>query len=138
MSVEFTDNSVKVKAALNDAAIAYLHEAAGEMESQVKRNQTRVGTGQTKNAWTYTVDESKGEAVVGNPLENAIWEEFGTGEHALHGDGRKGGWVYKDDKGEWYFTMGKEPIRPLFNAFTALKSKLIRRAEQVLKERMGD
>lgn len=77
MAVEFTDYSVKVKKALNDAAIAYLYEAAGEVEAQTKRNQTRVDTSDTKNKWTYTVDESKGEAVVGNPLENAIWEEFG-------------------------------------------------------------
>ena len=25
-------------------------------------------------------------------MENAIWEEFGTGEYALNGDGRKGKW----------------------------------------------
>lgn len=139
MAVEFTDNSASVKAAINDASIAYLYDAAGELEAQTKRNQEiRVKTGQTKNAWTYTVDESKGEAVIGNPQENAIWEEFGTGEYALNGDGRKGGWVYKDNKGEWHFTMGKTPLRPFYKAFTSLKSKLIRRAEQIMKERIGD
>jgi hypothetical protein len=138
MSVEFTDNSVKVKAALDDAAIAYLYEAAGELEAQTKRNQTRVDTAETKNKWTYMVDESKGEAVVGNPLENAIWEEFGTGEYALNGDGRKGGWFYKDKKGEGHYTHGKTPLRAFFNAFTSLKPKLIRRAEQIMKERMND
>ncbi len=137
-SVEFTDNSIKVKTALSDAAISFLYEAAGEMEAQAKRNQTRVDTGQTKNAWTHVVDESKGEAVIGNPLENAIWEEFGTGENALNGDGRKGGWAYKDNKGEWHFTKGKTPLRPLYKAFTSLKSKLINRAGQILKERMND
>lgn len=138
MSVKFTDYSAKVKAAIDDAAIAYLYEAAGELETQVKRNQTRTDTAQTKNAWTYTVDESSGEAVVGNPLENAIWEEFGTGEYALNGDGRKGGWFYKDKKGDGHYTHGKTPLRALHNAFTTLKPKLIRRAEQVLKERIGD
>lgn len=139
MAVEFTDNSASVKAAINDASIAYLYDAAGELKSQTKRNQEiRVKTGQTKNAWTYTVDESKGEAVIGNPQENAIWEEFGTGEYALNGDGRKGGWVYKDNKGERHFTMGKTPLRPFYKAFTSLKSKLIRRAEQIMKERIGD
>lgn len=135
-NVEFTDNSVKVKAALDDATIAYLYEAAGAMEAQTKRNQTRVDTGQTKNAWTYAVDESSGVATVGNPLENAIWEEFGTGEYALNGDGRKGGWFYKDQKGEGHFTHGKTPLRPLFSAFNSMKSKLIARAEQIVKERM--
>ena len=76
MSVQFTNNSARVKEALDDAVIAYLHEAGGELEAQVKRN-TKVGSGQLKNSWKYTVDESKGECTVGSPLENAIWEEFG-------------------------------------------------------------
>ncbi len=137
MSVQFEDYSVQVMAALDDAAIAYLYEAGGELEAQVKRN-TRVGrTGQTKGSWQYVVDESKGECVVGNPLENAIWEEFGTGEFALHGDGRKGGWTYRDDyDGKFYKTFGKKPNRALQSAFNTLKNALIRRAEQVLKGRM--
>lgn len=132
MSVEFTDNSAKVKDALNDAVIAYLYEAGGELEAQVKRN-TRVGSGQLKNSWNYIVDESKGETVIGSPLENAIWEEFGTGEYALHGDGRKGGWHYQDDKGNWHHTYGKTPHRAFHSAFNSLKNALIRRAEEVLK-----
>lgn len=136
MSVKFTNNSAKVKGALNDAVVAYLYEAGGELEAQVKRN-SRVGsTGQTKNAWTHKVDESKGICTVGNPLENAIWEEFGTGEFALHGDGRKGGWFYKDDEGKWHHTYGKKPHRAFQNAFNSLKNALIRRAEEVLKGRM--
>lgn len=137
MSVQFEDYSMQVMAALDDACIAYLYEAGGELESQVKRN-TRVGrTGQTKGAWQYKVDESKGECVVGNPLENAIWEEFGTGEYALHGDGRKGGWYYQDDyDGTWHHTHGKTPNRALHSAFNTLKNALIRRAEQVLKGRL--
>ena len=97
MAVEFHDFSMEVKAALDDAVKAYLYEAGGELESQVKRN-SRVGTGQLKNSWTYKVDEDKGICTIGSPLENAIWEEFGTGEYALHGDGRKGGWYYQDEK----------------------------------------
>ena len=135
MLVRFENNSMKVKAALDDAAIAYLYEAAETLSSQAADN-TRVGKGETKNAWTYKVDESKGEAVVGNPLENAIWEEFGTGEFALHGDGRKGGWTYQDEDGNWHHTEGKTPNRALHSAFTSLKSALIHRAEEVLKGRM--
>lgn len=135
MSVKFTNNSVRVKNALDDAVAAYLYEAGGELEAQVKRN-SRRGTGQLANSWAYRVDESKGECVVGSPLENAIWEEFGTGEYALHGDGRKGGWVYKDDKGKWHHTYGKKPHRAFQNAFNSLKNALIRRAEEVLKGRM--
>ena len=135
MSVQFTDNSAVVKAALDDAVKAYLYEAGGELEAQVKRN-SRVGTGQLKNSWAYKVDESKGECVVGSPLENAIWEEFGTGEYALHGDGRKGGWYYQDDKGVWHHTYGKTPHRAFQRAFNSLKNALISRAEEVLKGKM--
>lgn len=135
MAVKFTNNSAKVKAALDDAVIAYLHEAGGELEAQVKRN-SRVGSGQLKNSWTYEVDESKGETTVGSPLENAIWEEFGTGEYALHGDGRKGGWYYQDEKGKWHHTYGKKPHRAFHSAFITLKPALIKRAQEVLKARI--
>lgn len=136
MPVDFTDNSIKVKAALEDAVLVFLEEATGELEAQTARNQTRVATGDTKGKWTHVVDEGKLEGVVGNPLENAIWEEFGTGEYALEGNGRKGGWKYQDEKGEWHYTTGKTPLRPLHKAYTKLKPKIIKRAEEVLKGRM--
>ena len=50
MSVEFKDNRIEVEAALDDAAIAFLYEAAGELQAAVKRN-TAVKTGQLKNSW---------------------------------------------------------------------------------------
>lgn len=137
MSVEFTDNSAQVMAALDAATEAYLYEAGGELEAQVKRN-TRVGSGQLKNSWKYNVDMSAKQTQVGSPLENAIWEELGTGEYALNGDGRKGGWSYKDDKGNWHHTCGKTPHRAFHRAFTSLKSALIRRAEEILKERLSE
>lgn len=123
MALEFEDYSMQVKAALNNAIIAFLHEAAGEVESQVKRN-TPVDTGQLKGSWDYKVDEHKGEAVIGSPLENAIWNEFGTGQYALHGDGRKTPWKYQDVKGEWHRTTGKRPQRSFHHAFEFLKPKL--------------
>lgn len=135
MAVEFHDYSMEVKASLNDAIRAYLYEAGGEVQSQAKRN-SRVDTGQLKNSWDYRVEEEKGNCTIGSPLENAIWEEFGTGEYALEGNGRKGGWKYKDDKGKWHFTYGKTPNRTLWRAFVSLKSALISRAEEVLKARM--
>lgn len=132
--VEFKDFSIQVKTTMKDLAYAALEEACGELESQVKRN-TAVDTGQTKNAWTHTVKESDDvtTGTVGNPLENAIWEELGTGEHALNGDGRKGGWFYVDRKGKGHFTRGKHPRRPFFKAYTALKNRLIKRIQDIFK-----
>ena len=136
MAVEFQDNRIEVKAAMCSAIVAFLHEACGELEAQTKRN-SKVKTGQTKGSYGYAVDESGLVGYVGSDYENAIWEEFGTGEHALNGDGRKGGWRYMDEKGNWHFTRGKKPRRPLFKAFTALRAKITARAGQVLKERLG-
>lgn len=133
MAVKFEDYRIQVKAKMNDAVSQFLEEAAAEVESQTKRNQTRVDTGQTKGGWTHVVDESKSEAVVGNPLENAIWEEFGTGEFALEGNGRKGGWFYVDAKGEGHFTRGKTPLRALHKAFESCKAMIKRRAEEIMK-----
>ena len=131
-SVQFIDNTIEVIGAIKDAALVFLEEAAGELESQAMRN-TRVDTGQTKGAWSHKIEESAFQAVVGNPLENAIWEEFGTGEYALHGDGRKTPWKYKDRKGRWHITKGKRARRPFFNAFNANKEKI----QRVLQEKLG-
>lgn len=129
---ELTDNSIKVKGLMEDICLEWLEEAAGELEAQTKRNQTRVDTGQTKGGWTHEVDASSKTATIGNPLENAIWEEYGTGDYALGGDGRKGGWVYRDAKGEWHKTHGKKPLRPMFKAFSSTKPKLQKSLESKL------
>ena len=129
VAVEFEDNRMQVKEAIRDAAIGFLHEAAGEMVSQTARN-TKVKTSQTKRSWSYVVDEEALEAVIGSSFQNAIWEEFGTGEYALNNNGRKGGWVYRDERGKFHFTRGKKPRRPFFKAFKALKTAIIRKAER--------
>lgn len=132
MAIEFTDNSVAVTDAINDAIFSWLEEAAGELESQTKRN-SPVDTGQLKGSWTHIVDESAKEATVGSNLENAIWNEFGTGQYALEGNGRKTPWVYKDIKGKWHKTSGKKPQRSLHNAFESSKSRLQTALENILK-----
>lgn len=158
-NVEFTDNRIKVEAALDDAVIAFLYEAAVEVEAQTKIAQTRVDTGHTKGEWTHYVDEDKGEAVIGNPRENAIWEEYGTGEYALKKNGRKGGWwapvgpdgmsleqaskfskVKKDKAGNIVavFTYGKKPLRPLQKAFDKTKGKIIKQLGSILNQTFSE
>ena len=132
---DFKDNTVKVKNALANRAQAVLEEVAGELESQVKQN-TAVDTGQLKNSWSHSVKSTDDEhtATIGSPLENAIWEEFGTGEYALNGDGRKGGWFYVDAKGEGHFTHGKHPRRAFHKAYTSMKPKMIKHIQSKFKE----
>ena len=161
MSVEFQDFSIKVREELEKASIQFLEEAASELESQAKRNTVRgkVNGGDTIGRWSHTVEESKLEATIGNTSQNAIWEEFGTGEHALEGKGRKGGWhiligegegqisqavvdaynmpvKYGKDGKKFAYTTGKKPKRMLFTAFEKNKAKIIRRAQQIFKERL--
>lgn len=130
--VEFKDFSIQVKAAIDKNINAVLEECAGELESQVKRN-TRVRTGKTKNSFQHKVDDEKHIAYIGSNYENAIWEEFGTGEYALEGNGRKGGWFYEDEKGDGHFTYGKKPSRAFYKAYTSLKNKLIKHIQDSLK-----
>lgn len=137
--VEFHDYSIQVKAAINDAALQFLEEAASEIKAQTVRNIDRaraIDTGQLKGSWSHYVDESKMEATVGSPLENAIYTEFGTGEYAYNGKGRKGGWFYVDAKGKGHFTRGKKPVRMLHNAFASKKNAIARRAQQIFKEEL--
>ena len=131
-NIEFHDFSIKVKAAIDDRINAVLEECAGEIESQTKRN-SRVDTGKTKNSFRHRVDTADHVAYIGSDYENAIWEEFGTGEHALNGNGRKGGWAYVDEKGERHFTYGKKPSRAFWNAYTSLKNAVINRIQNSMK-----
>lgn len=130
--IHFTDNRFECKGAISDSIIAFLHEVGGEFASQTARN-SRVDTGQTKGSWDYVVDTSDLMVTVGSPLENAIWEEFGTGEYALNGNGRKGGWYYVDARGDGHFTHGKKPNRALWNAFETLKPSIKATMENKLK-----
>lgn len=134
-NIKFTDNSLEVKTRINDAISAWLYEVGGEIQARAVRN-SRVDTGQLKNSWDYNVDEGNQTVTIGSPLENAIWEEFGTGEYAMSG-GRQGGWVYVDAKGEGHFTRGKTPNRTLHKAFDPMKGKIKNMLEEKIKEELG-
>ena len=134
--VIFEDYTIEVLGAIDSKIDAVLEECAGEMESAVKRN-SRVDTGKTKSSFRHKVTGSfmsgKIEAHIGSNDENAIWEELGTGEYALQGNGRKGGWFYVDAKGVGHFTRGKSPSRAFWRAYTSLKDKIINHIQNSLK-----
>lgn len=164
--VEFKDFSIDVKAALNDTSIAWLHETANEVQAQAQRNckmEDDAGK-RLKGSYRNVVDEGKGAAQVGTPLEEGYWEEWGTGEYAAHGDGRKGWWVYIQGQasqggGQSYHTKeeaeeaaaflrrvkhldavvtnGRRPNYTLEKSFEAVKNPAIAQLERMLKERMG-
>lgn len=154
MGIEFENNTAKVKGLLYDKAIQFLNEAGGEVVAQVKRG-SRKDTSQTRNSFRYIVDENNLSVTIGSPLENAVWEEFGTGEYALEGNGRSTPWyipvdsydgnkkptykgkvviVYGKNGQAFYKTDGKQPSRALQNAIEKTTPKLNKRLEQLMKE----
>ena len=98
MAVVFKDFSMEVKAEINDTTIGWLYAWANEIASTAKRTCALDGEEGTQLRGSYRADvnENAGKAKIGTPLEAGYWEEWGTGEYAAHGDGRKGWWVYKD------------------------------------------
>lgn len=157
-NVEFHSYSVNVKTALKDKAIAFLYEIGGEIRSQAQRN-SRIKSTQTADSYQYKVDEDELAVHIGSDYWNAIYEEFGTGEHSIKGGGRKGYWVFVYDKDKKpqapkggktytkeeakrvvafmrskglnaYYTNGKTANRPLYRAFTTTEGKIQSVAER--------
>ncbi len=155
MAVELKDHSIEVKAELDEIAIAWLYTWANEIASHAKDNVKLEGDEgvQLRKSYRADVNESKGEAQIGTSLESGYWEEFGTGEYAVHGDGRQGWWVWKEgyegNGGDVlteaeakaiaasdptiHATNGRPPAHTLENAFTVNKPKAIADAEQRLR-----
>ena len=131
--VEFTENLDQITNQIEQKVLNWLEEASGEIEAQAVRN-SRVDSGQLKGSWKHVVDEANHEATIGSPLENAVWEEFGTGEYAAEGDGRKTPWKYQDRKGKWHTTTGKKPNRTLQRAMESKQKKVQNRLNQLLSE----
>jgi HK97 gp10 family phage protein len=114
--MKFVDNSKAVKRELERAAIRGLIKASLLVEGQAVLL-APVDKGGLRDSIGHKVDESELVAYVGTNCEYAIYVEFGTGEFAENGNGRKGGWVYKTPNGEVHFTYGMPPqpyLRPAF------------------------
>ena len=112
----FVDNSEAVKRELERAAIRGLIKASMLVENQAVLL-APVNTGALRNSIGYKVNESELAAYIGTNCEYAIYVEYGTGEFAEKGNGRKGGCVYKTPNGEVRFTYGMSPkpyLRPAF------------------------
>lgn len=171
-NVVFNDMSLEVEAALDATTIKWLYAWAEEITSTAKTT-CEMGKNpddgddakQLSGSYAYRVDDSAGKAQIGTPLEAGYWEEFGTGEYAAHGDGRKGWWIYckgqptmgggqtyatKEEalamaayiraryKKEAIVTNGRRPSHTLENAFKGNQAKAKADLEAKLKERMEE
>ena len=157
-NVVFEDFTVEVLGKIDDTILNALEESAGEIESMAKRN-TKVGKvagGKTKGSWQHKVDEEAYTAYIGNSQETAIWLEYGTGEYALEGNGRRGGWyvpigngagqmseavakaygfkiINGKDGQKFAHTYGMYPQRPLYKAFEQTKDKIKKHIQNELR-----
>lgn len=160
-NVKFYDYSVNVKSAIKEKALAFLKEIGGEIRSQASRNSRRRKS-HTADSFKFKIDKENMAVHIGSDYWNAIYEEFGTGEHAINGDGRKGYWIFVKSNGapkalkggktytkkearrimailrskgiEAYYTNGKKANRALFRAFTTTEPRI----EQVAKKYFGE
>ena len=157
----FKDFTGEVTEEIEQIILNWLEEGSSEIESEaIKRTGTGAYFRNIAEKWTHTIDKDKHKAVIGNPLENALWVEFGTGEYALKGDGRKGYWVFvkgsdgKSSKSTKQYTLqeakrtvafmrskgldamytkGTPPKRPLHHSFNTNEGLL----KDLLKDRLG-
>ena len=151
----FQNNSAQVISSLHDICVEWLYEIAEEVEAQTKRNcdNGAVDTGQLRGSYTYEIDEYNLSGKVGSPLENAVWSEFGTGNYAQYGNGRKTPWyvpvagytgkkrptyngkvvVVHTKNGDFYKTNGKRPHRMMQRAYDSVKNKAQKALEKKLK-----
>lgn len=129
MAITFISNIEVCKDVIGQEAYNFLTEVAGEIQGQAQRN-SRVDTGQLKSSWKWVLNEDEYKAYIGSNLENAIWEEFGTGIYAENNDGAKSGagrqtpWLYTDRHGKTHFTRGKTANHTLQRAYDMKKRSI--------------
>lgn len=129
MTFKLEDYSKERIADIERTAVKALTKVALVVESSAK-TKARFDTGQLRDGISHKVKVSGSETMahVGSNDDHAVYNEFGTGEFAEKGNGRKGGWFYVDASGKGHFTRGMTPqpfIRPAFRENKDTSIKLI-------------
>lgn len=115
---KFEDNSKKVKKHLGAVSEEAMEAATLFIEGQAKAL-APVDSGELRDKIDHVVKNVDSVVIgqVGSPLDYATYIEYGTGEFAENGIGRKGGWGYTDEEGIEHWTRGNKPqpfLRPAF------------------------
>lgn len=153
MKISIDDKLDLVEKDLRNRLENFIEEATSELESQIVKN-TAVDEGELKLSWEHRVDKVNLTGIIGSSKQNAIWEEYGTGNYAVNDDGRKTPWYIPVDevegthkptyKGEvtivygkngmaFYKTDGKRAKRMVFQAYSSLNPKIQRRLKEIMK-----
>lgn len=93
--IRFTDNRAQIKSGLQHAIDTAMKESLLVLEAEIKSN-AKVISGGLRNSINYQIKGTGDKTVgfIGSPLEYAKYVEYGTGEKAEKGAGRKGYWVF--------------------------------------------
>jgi HK97 gp10 family phage protein len=75
---------------------------------------------------------------VGPEVEYGPYIEYGTGIYAEGGQGRKGGWRYKDAHGNWHFTYGMRPQPFMRPAADEDKDQVVAAVEAAIKSKLKE
>lgn len=104
MSIEITDNSKEVSAAI-EAAILRGLEKCGLVAEGYAKKLCPVDTGLLRNSITHALS-GEPAVIIGTDSEYGAYVELGTGKYA--DGGRPTPWVYQDAKGNWHYTRGNK------------------------------
>ena len=102
--INLTDNADEILRAFEHQKKTAL-EAIGLQAEGYAKLKAPTRSGVLKNSLTHTVREDT--AYIGTNVYYAKYVELGTGIY--YPEGRKGGWRYQDEKGNWHFTYGSKP-----------------------------
>lgn len=133
-TVELNDYTDNIISSFDKKVNSFLLEVKDSVASQASLN-SPVDTGGLSRSFETDsfVDKNEKVAYIGSSLKYSIYQEFGTGEYALEGNGRKGGWIYKSSKdGKFYRTNGVKPQRMLYRALLAKKPQITSQAKKIL------
>jgi len=115
-NIKIAANSISdVISMINKSCNAAVDNAMFEIAKLSKKNIIRlinsrdiINSGLLKSSIRiYKVNNSEYRVGPDNNVKYAIFPELGTGIY--NKNGRKGGWLYKADDGNWYFTYGQKP-----------------------------
>ncbi len=133
-TVELKDYTDNVISSFDKKVNSFLLEVKDSIASQASLN-SPVDTGGLSRSFETDsfVEKKEKTAYIGSSLNYSVYQELGTGEYALEGNGRKGGWIYKSSKdGKFYRTNGVKPQRMLYRALLAKKPQITSQAKKIL------
>lgn len=130
----FEDNSNYFKNVINEKADIGLTKVGELIKGQIAKN-APADKGGLRGSIEYEkqINGQNSSVTIGSTKAYAPYVEYGTGEFATNGVGRKGGWRFKDSQGIWWFTKGQHPTHFMRDSFQQNEKK----THTILEQELG-